>query len=130
MKHKPYLLPVAVLLVIAVILWMGVGAYSSSSAVSDLLEAMTARHGEPYTGKAVENGTEDMAFSVEPATFFPTNYALRNALGWDYRYQCTVTYTLHAPDGTVTQRTVTYTGIDPMGQGQETTRAYLEERQP
>ncbi len=67
-----------------------------------------------------------MAFSVEPETFFLTNYNLRNRLGLDYRYSCEVTYTVRQNGETVSERTVSYIGIDPMGPGKEYARAYLE----
>lgn len=127
MKRKTYMLLLfAAACLFCAIRWMGIGYYSSSSAVLDLKEALTALHGEPYTGRVAENGIEDMEFSVVPDTFFLTNYNLRNTLGLDYRYQCKVTYTVHLNDGTVSVRSVTYTGIDPMGQGKEFDRAYLD----
>ena len=48
--------------------WLGVGYRPSSSAVLDLKAELEALYGKEYTGKAVEGGTEDMVFVVEPKT--------------------------------------------------------------
>lgn len=113
-------------LLIIIVFEMGIGYYSSGSAVLDLEEGLRAIHGEPYTGREVENGTEDMEFSVEPDTFFLTNYGWREFFGLDYKYKCKVTYTVYSDGEIVSVRTITYTGIDPMGQGKEEIRAYID----
>lgn len=126
MKHIHRKLLIAAFLLLFLILWTGVGPYTSGSAVQDLTAELTDLHGEPYTGRETASGTEDMTFSVESETFFLTNYSLRSALGLDYRYSCKVIYTTHSAVGEVHTRTVTYTGLDPMGSGKETARAYLD----
>ncbi len=105
---------------------LGIGHYSSGSAVQDLKEDLIALHGEPYTGREIENGTEDMEFSIESDTFFLTNWNLRNFFGWDYRYKCKVTYTVYS-DGEISDvRTITYAGFDPMGYEKSDIRAYID----
>ena len=79
-----------------------------------------------YLGKDVENGTEDMVFSVEPKTWFLTNWNLRNALSIDYEYECKVVFTTYV-DGTIKSvRTITYQATDPMGAEKTAERAYLD----
>ncbi len=119
------LLLVLVLLA-AVLSWLGIGYRSSGSAVADLKEALAQIHGQPYTGRETETGTEDLVFSVTPATFFPSNYSVRWFFGWDYRYHCQVTHTVYPQGQDPLAETITYTGIDPMGEGTEFIRAYLE----
>lgn len=126
MNKKVIAVLLALCLVAAVIAWVGVGPYTSGSAVADLRAELEAIYGPEYIGKDVENGTEDMVFSVESGTWFLTNWNLRNAFGMDYEYKCQVTFTTHGPEGSETTRTVTYLGIDPMGGENEALRAYLD----
>lgn len=126
MKRKHTSLLIAILLLLGLIFRMGIGPYTSSSAVQDLTIALSELHGEPYSGRETESGTEDMAFFIEGRTIFPTNYNLRRFLGWDYRYRCKVTYTTHSADGETHTLTVTYTGLDPMGKDQDAARAYID----
>ena len=121
-KHSPLL----IVIILILILWMGITPHTSSSAVQDLTAALTELHGEPYVGRDVEDGTEDMTFTIHCSTRFPTNYNLRRSFGLDYRYTCTVIYTTHSPTGQTHTRTVTYTGYDPMGRNQDTARAYID----
>lgn len=126
MRKRTAILIAVVLL--GLLCWSGIGYHRSASAVLDLKEALKALHGEPYTGREVENGTEDMEFIIKPASFLFTNWNLRNFFSWDYRYQCEVIYTVH-PDGEndgVERTMYTYTGFDPMGPGKEAERAYLD----
>lgn len=83
-------------------------------------------HGEPYEGREVEGGTEDMEFSIRPTDWLFTNYNFRMKWGWDYHYRCEVIYTFHGADGSTDIRKIVYTGIDPMGKDKETVRAHLE----
>lgn len=126
MKKKLVILLLLIAAGAGIVCWLGVEPFYSSSAVHDLEAELIALHGEPYTGRAVDNGEEDMAFSFEPATTFLTNYNLRQTLGLDYQYQCSVTYTVRSGGEVIDTRTVTYTGIDPMGRGSEDARAYLD----
>lgn len=127
MKKKNYaILLIVVILSFGVIRWLGIGYYSSGSAILDLEEELKGLHGEPYTGREVENGTEDMEFSIKPDTFFLTNYSLRDFWGLDYRYRCEVIYTTHSGEKIDSVRKISYVGIDPMGHGKEEMRAYLE----
>lgn len=126
MKRKWILLLLSVCVAAAILRWLGVGPYSSSSAVQDLKEELESIHGAEYTGKAVENGTEDMVFLVEPKTCFLTNWNLRNALGLDYRYECQVVVTTHTGENRTTVRTITYQAADPMGDGNMDARAKLD----
>ena len=116
----------ALCLMIAVLYWSGIGFYSSSSAVQDLKVELEGLYGTEYTGKVMENGTEDMIFAVEPKTWFLTNWNLRNALSMDYEYECKVIFTTRA-DGAVTSvRTITYRAYDPMGSENMAERAHLD----
>lgn len=119
-------LVVIVLLAVCIVNWLGVGYWSSGSAVSDLKAELEALHGEEYTGRPVENGTEDMVFLVEPRTLFLTNWNVRDSLGLDYEYACKVIVTTYADGEPVKVRTITYRGYDPMGAGQTTDRAYVD----
>ena len=74
MKRKLMVSFAILCLVVAVVCWMGVGYYSSSSAVRDLKAELESIYGTEYTGKDVNNGTEDMEFVVEPKTWFLTNW--------------------------------------------------------
>ena len=112
-------------LAVALILWLGVGTYCSSSAVQDLNTALQSIYGAEYTGKEVENGTEDMVFVVEPKTWFLTNWNIRNALVLDYEYECSVVFTTYTTDA-VTVRTITYQGFDPMGRENMAEIAHLD----
>lgn len=106
--------------------WLGIGFYSSSSAVLDLKAELETIYGCEYTGKAIENGTEDMVFMIEPKSWFLTNWNLRDALGVDYRYECRVIFTTHTEEGAKTIRTVTYQAFDPMGPANRGVRAHLD----
>jgi len=90
MKRKIFVSIVALCLIVAILCWIGVGPYSSGSAIQDLRAELESIYGTEYMRKEVENGTEDMAFVVEPKTWFLTNWNLRNALSIDYKYECKV----------------------------------------
>ena len=79
-----------------------------------------------YTGKDIENGTEDMVFVVEPETWFLTNWNLRNALSLDYKYECKVIFTTCVEGSAESVRTITYQAIDPMGPEKIAERAFLD----
>lgn len=107
--------------------WLGIGYRPSSSAVLDLKAELDALYGEEYTGKEVEDGTENMVFVVEPKTFFLTNWNVRNFLSKDYEYECKVVFTTYFEDGTSSKvREITYQGFDPMGRENSDRRAYLK----
>lgn len=95
--------------------------YCSASAAADLTEALEEVYGPEYTGKTVENGSEDMRFEIESKTRF-----LRNGLGLDHKYECRVIFTTHAADGSVQTRTVTYRATDPMGREEIDRRASID----
>lgn len=126
MKRKRIVLFVVLCLTVAILHWAGVGFYSSSSAVLDLKAELESIYGTEYTGKDVENGTEDMVFVIEPKTWFFTNWNLRNALGIDYKYECKVIITTYFEDNLKTVRTITYQGADPMGAENIAQRAKLD----
>lgn len=111
---------------VLLLLFLGVGAYTSPSAVKDLEAELETIYGTEYTGKEIDNGTEDMVFIVEPKTWFLTNWNLRNALGLDYQYECRVMFTTCIGENAKTIRTITYQAIDPMGKENLTLRAYLK----
>lgn len=126
MKRKLFVLFLILCLTIAILHWLGIGPYSSSSAVLDLKTELESIYGTEYTGKAVENGTEDMVFTVEPKTWFMTNWNLRNALGIGYKYECKVIFTTYTEGNIKTVRIITYQGIDPMGAANTANRASLD----
>ena len=109
----------------AALLLAGVGPYSSGSAVADLKTELETVFGPEYTGKAVEDGTEDMVFEIQPKSFLLTNWNLRNALGLDYKYECRVVITTYAGEAQASVRRVIYHAVDPMGKEAMTQRAHL-----
>lgn len=125
MKRKNLVWLLALLAAVFVLLWSGVGPYASDSAVLDLKAELESIHGPEYTGKAVENGTEDMEFEVVPKTWLLTNWNLRNTLGLDYEYECRVVFTTHTADNKTILQTITYHAVDPMGKENMTERAHL-----
>ncbi|MDD6815599.1 MAG: hypothetical protein PUE84_04055 [Firmicutes bacterium] len=128
MERKKFivLIPVIIIVIIVLVICnLGIGYYRSGSAVRDLTEELTTLYGEPYTGREVENGTEDMEFSVESGTFFLTDENFRYFWGLDYRYECKVIYTTYSNDETVSVRTITYDAVDPMGPDVQFDRAHL-----
>ena len=126
MKRKLMVSFAILCLVVAVVCWMGVGYYSSSSAVRDLKAELESIYGTEYTGKDVDNGTEDMVFVVEPKTWFLTNWNLRNALSIDYEYECKVVFTTYVDGSAKSVRTITYQAVDPMGAEKTADKAYLD----
>ena len=126
MKRKLMVSFAILCLVVAVVCWMGVGYYSSSSAVRDLKAELESIYGTEYTGKNVDNGTEDMVFVVEPKTWFLTNWNLRNALSIDYEYECKVVFTTHVDGSVKSVRTITYQAVDPMGAEKTAEKAHLD----
>ena len=126
MKRKLMVSFAILCLVVAVVCWMGVGYYSSSSAVRDLKAELESIYGTEYTGKNVDNGTEDMVFVVEPKTWFLTNWNLRNALSIDYEYECKVVFTTYVDGISKSLRTITYQAFDPMDAEKMVERAYLD----
>ena len=125
MKRALILSFVVLSLIVAILCWVGVGFYSSSSAVRDLKAELENIYGTEYTGKDVDNGTEDMLFIVEPKTWFLTNWNLRNALGLDYQYECKVFFTTYVDGSANSVRTITYQAVDPMGAEKMSERAHL-----
>ena len=126
MKRKLMVSFVVLCLIIAILCWVGVGSYSSGSAVRDLKTELEAIYGTEYTGKDIENGTEDMVFVVEPKTWFLTNWNLRNALSIDYKYECKVIFTTYVDGSAESVRTITYQAVDPMGAEKIAERAFLD----
>ena len=126
MKRKLIVSFIVLCLIVAMLCWAGVGSYSSSSAVRDLKTELEAIYGTEYTGKDIENGTEDMVFVVEPETWFLTNWNLRNALSLDYKYECKVIFTTCVEGSAESVRTITYQAIDPMGAEKIAERAFLD----
>ena len=126
MKRKVILSVVVLCLIAAILRWVGVGSYSSSSAVRDLKAELETIYGTEYTGKNVDNGTEDMVFVVEPKSWFFTNWNLRKALSIDYKYECKVVFTTYVDGRAKTVRTITYQAVDPMGAEKTAERAHLD----
>ena len=126
MKKKVIVLCAVMCLAFVLFLWVGIGPYSSGSAMADLEAQLVEIYGGEYSAKAVEGGTEDMAFSVTPKTWFLTNWNLRNSFGMDDEYECRVVFTTHLEGGRTEVRTITYRAVDPMGAENEATRAYLD----
>ena len=126
MKSNLIVLFVVLCMIVTVLCWMGIGSYSSSSAVQDLRAELETIYGSEYTGKDVENGTEDMVFVVEPKTWFLTNWNLRNALSLGYKYECKVIFTTYVDGSAESVRTITYQAVDPMGEEKIAQRAFLD----
>ena len=126
MKRKLMVSFVVLCLIVATLCWVGVGSYSSGSAVRDLKTELEAIYGTEYTGKDIEKGTEDMVFVVEPKTWFLTNWNLRNALSIDYKYECKVIITTYVDGSAESVRTITYQAVDPMGAEKIAERAFLD----
>lgn len=104
---------------------LGIGYRPSGAVAWDLKTELIELYGEPYVGRVVENGIEDMEISVEPASFFLTSWDVRHFFSWDYEYKCKVTYTVRANDKIVSIRTITYKGVDPMGYEKDEIESYL-----
>ena len=126
MKRKLIVSFFVLCLMIAILCCMGIGSYSSGSAVQDLKAELEAIYGTEYTGKDTDNGTEDLVFVVEPKTRFLTNWNLRNALGMDYEYECKVVFTTHVDGSIKGVRTITYQAVDPMGAEKTAEKAHLD----
>lgn len=125
MKRRLIVSFIILCIIVTVLCWMGVGSYSSSSAVRDLRIELETIHGTEYTGKDVEDGTEDMVFIVEPKTWFLTNWNMRNTLSIDYKYECKVIFTTFVDGNIESVRTITYQAVDPMGAEKTAERAFL-----
>ena len=104
---------------------LGIGYRPSGAVARDLKTELMELYGEPYTGRVVENGIEDMEISVEPASFFLTRWNVRHFFSWDYEYKCKVIYTVRANDKIISVRTITYKGVDPMGYGKDGIESHL-----
>ena len=125
MKRKLFISFIVLCMMVSVLCWMGIGYYSSGSAVRDLRTELEAIYGTEYIGKAAENGTEDMVFVVEPKTWFLTNWNLRNVLSIDYEYECKVIFTTFIDGNVASVRTITYQAVDPMGAEKTAERAFM-----
>ena len=125
MKKKLTILILCIFLAVLCVRAMGIGYYISSSAVRDLRSELETIYGEEYTGKMVENKTEDLVFTVEPKSWFCTNWNLRNFFCIDYKYECSAVFTTYSNGDPTRIRTITYQAFDPMGAGKITDRAYL-----
>ena len=126
MERKWIIALVVLCLVTTLLHCLGIGLYSSSSAVSDLKAELESIHGPEYTGKEAEKGTESMEFTVTSKTWFLTNWNLRNTLSLPYEYECRVIFTTQTPENTQITRTITYQAVDPMGAKNQTARAHLD----
>jgi len=126
LQRKCILILIVLCIVASVLHFLGVGYYSSPSAVSDLAAALANIHGTEYSDRETENGIESMTFTVEPKTWFLTNWNLRDALSLDYQYECQVIFTTHTKENTQILRTITYQAFDPMGADDLFTRAHLD----
>lgn len=126
MQRSHIAIILALVLLTALLWWLGIGYYTSSSAVLDLRAELETIHGPEYTGKSTEEGTEDMVFVIKPKSFFLTNWNLRNALGMDYKYECQIIFTTHRSDDTKAVRTIIYQAYDPMGTAKMGSRAGLD----
>lgn len=125
-KLSVSVLVLCLIIIIYLLRWAGIGSYSSSSAVQDLKAELKTIYGTEYTGKAAENGTEDMVFEVAPKTWFLTNWNLRNALSLDYQYECKVIFTTYVDGTPESTRTITYQAVDPMGAEESGQSAFLD----
>ena len=126
MKRSHITAILILVLLFALLCWLGIGYYTSSSAVLDLSAELETIYGPEYTGKTTEEGTEDMVFVIKPKSFFLTNWNLRNALGMDYKYECQVIFSTHRSDDTNAVRTIIYQAYDPMGTAKIDSRAGLD----
>ena len=125
MKMPRILLPCILCLTVCILCLRIIGPVYSSSAVSDLTEALESVYGPEYTGKKTENGTEDMRFEIEAKSVL-RSWKLHQLLGMDYRYECRVVITTHASDGSTQVRTIAYQAADPMGQDEMYARATID----
>ena len=126
MRRKLIASIVVLYLVVAFFCWIGVGSYSSGSAVRALKTELETIYGTEYTRKDTENGTEDMVFVVESKTWFMTNWNVRNALSIDYKYECKVIFTTFVDGNVASVRTISYQAVDPMGADKTYERAFLD----
>ncbi|MBR2048063.1 MAG: hypothetical protein IJ960_05640 [Oscillospiraceae bacterium] len=125
MKQKMKAPGIALLVIVCaavLLLWFRMPVpYYSGSAAADLTAALEGVYGPEYTGKTVENGTEDMRFEIEAKTGF-----FRQLLGLDHKYECRVIFTTHTGENTREERTVTYQAVDPMGPEEIERRASID----
>ena len=126
MKRKLMISLIVLCMIAAVLCRLGIGSYSSGSAVQDLRAELESIYGTEYTEKAVAHGSEDMAFVVTPKTWFLTNWNLRNALSIDYKYECKVIITTNVDEHVESVRTITYQAFDPTGAEKTTDRAFWD----
>lgn len=126
MKRRLIVLLIGLCLIVTVLCWMGIGSYTSGSAVQDLRAELETIYGTEYTGKDLGNRTEDMEFVVEPKTWFLTNWNLRNTLSIDYKYECKVIFTTFVDGNIESVRTIAYQAFDPMGAEKAAERAFLD----
>ncbi len=126
MKRRLIVLLIVLCITVTVLNWMGIGSYSSGSAVQDLRAELETIYGTEYTGKDLGNRTEDMEFVVEPKTWFLTNWNLRNTLSIDYKYECKVIFTTFVDGNIESMRTIAYQAFDPMGAEKAAERAFLD----
>ncbi|MBR5489683.1 MAG: hypothetical protein IKV79_00255 [Oscillospiraceae bacterium] len=125
MKRKLITIFIVLCLIAAIIYLFGIGYYYSGSAAVDLKADLESIYGKEYTGKITETGTQDMVFSVEPQTWFLTDWNFRNAWSMDYKYKCSVIFTNYVDGNIVGIQRISYDGIDPMGEENAYIGAYL-----
>ena len=125
-NKKPRIVLICALCLMAVILCIrSTGPIHSGSAAADLKEALESVYGTEYTGKTVENGTEDMRFEIE-STAFLRSRSLRAFFGLDDTYECRVVITTHTGEGSTHVRTISYQAVDPIGQDETYIRASID----
>ena len=125
MKRKLITIFIVLCLIAVIIYLVGIGYYYSGSAAVDLKADLESIYGKEYTGKITETGTQDMVFSVEPQTWFLTDWNFRNAWSMDYKYKCSVIFTNYVDGNIVGIQRISYDGIDPMGEENADIGAYL-----
>lgn len=126
MKKKYINLFAFVFALLCLIYNLGIGySYQSGAVIRDLKMELVDLYGEPYVGRVMENGIEDMEISVEPASFFLTSWDARHFFSWDYEYTCKVIYTVRSNDKIISERTITYKGVDPIGYEKDDIESHL-----
>ena len=125
MKRKLITIVLVLCLIAAILYLFGIGYYYSGSAAVDLKADLESIYGKEYTGKITETGTQDMVFSIEPKTWFLTDWNFRNAWSMDYKYECSVIFTDYVDGKIVSVQRISYDAIDPMGEENADHGAYL-----
>lgn len=125
MKKKYINLFAFIFALLCLIYNLGIGYRPSGAVAKDLKTELMDIYGEPYTDRIVANGTEDMKILVEPVSFFFTDWNVRHFFSWDYEYKCQVIYTVRSNDKIISERTITYKGVDPIGYEKDDIESHL-----